>query len=128
MIELRTFNVLSFECISLLMLMVKHGIIIYYIFSVPDPCPCHFKTDLDPALIVSVFQDANKIFFLLLITLGTFKSVFNDNKSLRSRKTVEIRIRIHTNNSGSESGTGRPKNLRIRIRNTKVGFFCLHGV
>jgi hypothetical protein len=53
--------------------------------------------DLDPALVFSVFEGAKKSLFLLsfllfnYITLGTFKSVFKDNKLLRSYKTVEIK-------------------------------------
>jgi hypothetical protein len=55
--------------------------------------------DLDPAsghaLFFSGFQDANKNKFFLLITVlpvGTLASVFKDNKSLRSHKTVDIKI------------------------------------
>jgi hypothetical protein len=42
----------------------------------------HYLMDPDPALFVSGFQDANI----------SFTSVFKDNKSKRSLKTVEIRF------------------------------------
>jgi hypothetical protein len=62
------------------------------------------------------------LFAYYLITVGTFTSVFKDDKLLRSYKTVEIkgfqnfllvdkRGRIRTNNY--ESGSGRPKNLMV---------------
>jgi hypothetical protein len=39
-------------------------------------------TDPDPALFDSIFQDANKNYFLcLLFTVGTLTSVFKDNMS-----------------------------------------------
>jgi hypothetical protein len=50
---------------------------------VPDPGPAHS---------VGGFRDANQ-FFCLLLTVGTFKTVFKDNKSLRSHKVFEI-IRV----------------------------------
>ncbi len=48
----------------------------------------------DPALFVGGFQDANKkyVYFCLLLTAGTFTSVFTEKKLLRSHKTVEIKI------------------------------------
>ncbi len=52
----------------------------------PDPAP-------DPALFVSGLQDANKeIIVCLFLFEGTFISFFNDKKSKRSHKTVEIKV------------------------------------
>jgi hypothetical protein len=51
----------------------------------PDP----WITIPDPALFNSGFQDA---IFLLIISVGTFTSIFKDNKSLRSHKPVEIKV------------------------------------
>ncbi len=53
-------------------------------FSVPDPA-----LDPDPALFFRGFQDVDKNkFFVLLLSVGTFSSVFEDNKLKRSHETV----------------------------------------
>jgi hypothetical protein len=56
-----------------------------------DPAP-------DPALFVSGFKMQQKIRFVpsicLLLTVGTFTSVFKDNNSLRSQITVEIKVSL----------------------------------
>ncbi len=75
----------------------------------------HWITDLDPdpALLVSTvaFKVITKNnFFCLLLIIGTFTSVFKDNKSIRSHKTC---------NDGSRSW--RPKNLQVRI--LKTGYY-----
>jgi hypothetical protein len=48
-------------------------------------------------------------FFCLLLTLGTFTSVFNDNKFLRSHKTIEIKLLVNfwfvDEGFGSEAGS-----------------------
>ncbi len=58
--------------------------------------PVHWFTDLDmdPALFLSGFQDANKFFSLLYSMVGTstFTSVYKDNKLVKSHKTVEIKV------------------------------------
>ncbi len=61
-----------------------------------------WTTDPDPALIGSGFQDANKneffkkfIFLFLTVGTGTIISVFKDNMSLRSHKTVEIMVYLN---------------------------------
>ncbi len=88
--------------------------ILGYVLWITDP-------DLTPdrALLGIGFQDVNKMwdffFFCLFLTVGTLTSVFKDNISWISHKTVEIfvylnfydwqcldrRIRIRTNNYGS---------------------------
>jgi hypothetical protein len=57
--------------------------------------------DPDPAIFVINLQDANKTLikkkvFLLSTVLfeGTFTSVFKDNKSKRSHKTVGIKVSL----------------------------------
>jgi hypothetical protein len=51
----------------------------------------HWITDPDPALFSSCFQMPTK-FVCSFITVGTFTSVFKDNKLLRRHKTVEIKV------------------------------------
>ena len=66
--------------------------------SVPDPWHFNVDSDLDPAIFVIDFQDANKkLIFLkkfscLLLFEGTFTSFFKDKKSKRSHKSVEIKV------------------------------------
>jgi hypothetical protein len=54
--------------------------------------------DPDPAIFIIDLQDANKKiifskkFFCILLFEGTFTSFFQDKKSKRSHKTVEIRF------------------------------------
>jgi hypothetical protein len=50
----------------------------------PDPNPALFA--------LGGFKDANKKYVFLPITVGTFTSVFKDNKSLRSYKVVETKV------------------------------------
>ncbi len=54
-------------------------------------------TDLDPAIFIIDFQDANKNLILkkvscILIFEGTFTLFFKDKKSKQSHKTVEIKV------------------------------------
>ncbi len=81
----------------------------------------------DPALFSGGFQDANKKFFCLLLTVGTFTAIFKDNELSKVHKTVEIKGFLHffclfMEGSGSDfvqTGSGRLKNIWIlRIRNT----------
>ena len=78
----------------------------------PSVFQCHFETDPDPwirtldldpnlypdpALHVTVFQETNKKYrkcFCLLLTVGTFTSVFKDSKSLRCHKTKQLKLRF----------------------------------
>ncbi len=52
---------------------------------------------LDPALIFSGVQDANKklffslVFFCLLLTVGVFTSVFKEDNSLRSQQNNTVK-------------------------------------
>jgi hypothetical protein len=54
--------------------------------------------DPDPAIFVIDLQEANKklnfviTFFCLLLFKDTFTSIFKDNKSKRSHKTVRIKV------------------------------------
>ncbi len=49
--------------------------------------PWHFDTDPYRALFLSGFQDENNL-FCFLFTVGTFTSVFKDNKLLENRRTL----------------------------------------
>ncbi len=83
-----------------------------------DPDPYHWiTTDPDPLFSSEAFKMATKISFLL-ITVGTFTSVFKDNKLLRSHKTEEkvssifwlVDGKIQSWNSTNKYGSGGSRN------------------
>ncbi len=102
--------------------------------SVPDP-RC-FDTEQDPyhwIRILLFFTGAFKVppkiifffskFFCLILTVGTFTSIYKDSKLLRSKKPKKWRFfviylffdgRIWIGTNNYKSGSVRPKNLRIR--------------
>jgi hypothetical protein len=112
--------------------------------SVPDPwdfkririrASVQLDTYPERAFFIRGFQDTTKILlsfkvFYLILTVGTFTSVYKDNRLSRSHKTAEVkvllsflvvheRIWIRKNNYGS----GRPQNLRIRNTACDILFF-----
>ncbi len=110
---------MSLHILCLLLLFVKIRFLnmvrktwenIIHVSCVPDPChfepdpdpypwgPVHWITDSDldpdPALFLRCFQETNKkkFFFCLLLTGGTFPSVFKDSKTLKSHKQLKIKV------------------------------------
>ncbi len=91
--------------------------------------PYHWITDpdLDPFLVFSGFQDANKNkilfkkkFFGLLLIVDIFKSVFINNKLLSSHKTVEKMIFFIFSNKERKLGIGSDANFEAITSKTKT--------